>query len=185
MLATIASQTPSKRIIKCFSSLMCFPSIPTYLGEETSWRNGNITNSDTTDLGWIQFYHLLHVWLWTRHLTSLSLNKMGWILEATLEPGLRTDKLMKEPVNKSFWNRIERASDTSSPRLILEDRFLSRKHIRAPRLRPGADSCSVLLCLGHVNFQVEKSNNQLDSETESLVSIQINHEDSNQGYNHK
>lgn len=57
-------------------------------GKETSQWNGNTINSESTELDWIRFYCLLHVWLQTRHLTFLSLRKMGLILEAPSEPGL-------------------------------------------------------------------------------------------------
>lgn len=57
-------------------------------GKETSQWNGNTINSESTELDWMRFYCLLHVWLQTRHLTFLSLRKMGLILEAPSEPGL-------------------------------------------------------------------------------------------------
>lgn len=57
-------------------------------GKETSQWNGNTINSESTELDWMRFYRLLHVWLQTRHLTFLSLRKMGLILEAPSEPGL-------------------------------------------------------------------------------------------------
>ena len=71
------------------SSLFYFPIHPNITtGEETSQWNGNIINSELTELDWMRFYRLLCVWLRTRHLTFLSLRKMGLILEAPSEPGL-------------------------------------------------------------------------------------------------
>lgn len=74
---------------KSSSSLVYFPIHPAITtGEESSWWSGKITNSESTELDWMRLYHLLHAWLQTRHLTFLSLSKMGLILEVPSEPGL-------------------------------------------------------------------------------------------------